>query len=181
MQYIRLSGSDSDIVQEETALEKIGLVTVTLNKMFSILLLSLFFTTPLLAQQNSLWQPLQDDVQSNLASFKVSVTDTTQLSLNKLHSWTVVVQLSDTSLSHAESIYALTPEDINISGGMPAHAHGLPTQPKVSRLKKITPYTYELTISGLKFHMWGQWFIRIDLLKLKDYADIKFNLMPGTV
>ncbi len=44
---------------------------------------------------------------------------------------------------------------VSIDGGMPAHGHGLPTQPEVTPSGEAGHYR----ISGLEFNMPGQWVV----------------------
>ena len=46
-----------------------------------------------------------------------------------------------------------------VSGGMPAHDHGLPSRPRVTRALGDGAYLLE----GLKFHMNGRWEVRLDI------------------
>jgi hypothetical protein len=67
------------------------------------------------------------------------------LSINRLHHWTL----------HLESSAGepLVGASIEVRGGMPAHDHGLPTLPQVSRGESAGVYWLE----GMRFHMPGEW------------------------
>lgn len=65
--------------------------------------------------------------------------------INKIHSWV---------------LHVVTPEgepvegaQISVTGGMPAHDHGLPTDPKMTRALGDGEYLLE----GMRFHMQGEW------------------------
>ena len=71
------------------------------------------------------------------------------LAINRIHSWTLVVHNTDgRPVSNA---------DIAVSGGMPAHDHGLPTQPRVTRELGNGRYLVE----GMRFHMQGEWIVEV--------------------
>jgi hypothetical protein len=63
---------------------------------------------------------------------------------------------------------------ISISGGMPEHDHGLPTQPEVTRYLGDGRYLIE----GLRFHMQGAWelLITIDANGKQDTVLIPLQL-----
>jgi len=65
--------------------------------------------------------------------------------INRMHSWVL----------HVESATGtpITGAAIEVDGGMPAHDHGLPTRPRVTR--EIGNGDYQL--DGLRFHMGGYW------------------------
>jgi len=65
--------------------------------------------------------------------------------INTMHSWTLRITDADAA--------PVTGATISVSGGMPAHNHGLPSAARVTR--EIEPGTYLL--EGLRFHMRGQW------------------------
>ncbi len=72
-------------------------------------------------------------------------------SIGKIHSWTLRLATPDGSpVSHAH---------IAITGGMPQHGHGLPTQPRVTA--EPLPGTY--VIDGMKFSMTGWWNLGLDI------------------
>lgn len=60
---------------------------------------------------------------------------------------------------------AVTGADVVLSGGMPAHGHGLPTKPVVTSLG-----AGEYFIEGLKFSMVGTWELNLDI-KTKEVSD----------
>jgi hypothetical protein len=60
---------------------------------------------------------------------------------------------------------------IEVSGGMPQHGHGLPTQPRVSPDGEPGHYL----LQGLKFSMSGWWEIRLSVRSPLGADDITFN------
>ena len=69
--------------------------------------------------------------------------------INQIHTWLVRVESSTGE--------PVTNAEISISGGMPAHQHGLPTAPRMTR--DLGDGTY--LIEGMKFHMPGHWRIEV--------------------
>ena len=67
------------------------------------------------------------------------------LTINQMHSWEI--RLTDLQGNPVEQA------GIIITGGMPAHNHGLATQPQISPTD--TPGVYHL--QGMRFHMPGEW------------------------
>ena len=73
------------------------------------------------------------------------------IEINRIHSWLLHIETVDgQSLENAE---------ISVDGGMPAHAHGLPTQPRVAANLGDGNYRLE----GVRFHMPGSWEITITI------------------
>ena len=71
--------------------------------------------------------------------------------INTMHAWTVHVETADgTPLEGAT---------IKVSGSMPAHRHGMPTEPKVTADLGGGDYRVE----GMKFQMRGDWEIYVDV------------------
>jgi len=52
------------------------------------------------------------------------------------------------------------PAAFSVTGGMPDHGHGLPTQPKVTQYLGEGRYLLE----GVKFNMGGEWMLRLHIL-----------------
>jgi hypothetical protein len=83
---------------------------------------------------------------SQRGTFVVSYRSALQpIEINKLHSW----------LIHIENAAgeAVVGASIEVSGGMPAHNHGLPTRPRVTA--ELGGGDYKL--NGMRFHMAGEW------------------------
>ena len=79
--------------------------------------------------------------------------------LNQMHNWIIQLRGPDGSkISDAE---------ITVSGGMPAHDHGLATSPQVTRYLGEGRYLLE----GVRFHMPGEWFLKLDI----RYQDQSFT------
>jgi len=85
------------------------------------------------------------------------------LRVNRMHTWRVAVRTAaGEPVPHAT---------IAVSGGMPQHGHGFPTQPRVSPLPEAGSYVLE----GMKFSMTGWWEIKL-AIQTADAADnVTFN------
>ncbi len=67
------------------------------------------------------------------------------ITINRIHSWVLHVETPEgVPVDHA---------DIAVDGGMPAHDHGLPTSPRVTKYLGNGDYLVE----GMRFHMNGYW------------------------
>ena len=91
-------------------------------------------------------------VESVLGRYRAAYASTLEpLSINQIHSW--VIQLQNTEGAPVEGV------ELSISGGMPAHDHGLPTAPRVT--SNLGAGTY--LVEGMKFHMGGAWEIVVQI------------------
>jgi YtkA-like len=73
------------------------------------------------------------------------------ITINRMHEWVLTVRTMDgVPVDDAE---------IDVTGGMPAHNHGLPTKPRV--VGQDGPGRYR--IGGLRFHMQGDWELTITI------------------
>lgn len=92
--------------------------------------------------------------------------DPGQIPQNSLHSWTI--HLEDSAGQ------PVTGAQIGIDGGMPAHGHGLPTQPQVTADLGNGDYRVE----GLRFQMSGEWVVNfhIQAAGATDTAVVTFTL-----
>lgn len=102
---------------------------------------------------------------SDKKMFKVSYeSQITPLVVNELHSVKLRITTADDT--------PVTGAEISISGDMPAHGHGLPTEPEVTEELGDGYYLVE----GVKFSMPGLWLIVIEI-KAGDMTDgVSFNL-----
>jgi hypothetical protein len=73
------------------------------------------------------------------------------IDINRMHSWTLVVTRDGAPVEGA---------DINVTGGMPEHDHGMPTRPRVTA--DLGDGRYQL--DGMRFHMNGEWEIVVEIL-----------------
>lgn len=86
------------------------------------------------------------------------------ISINEMHNWDL--QIEDAQGS------AVADAEFEVSGGMPAHDHGLATSPAVDPTSE--PGLYRL--SGLRFHMPGEWELEISVRVGHNEDDIIISL-----
>ena len=96
--------------------------------------------------------------------FEVSyISSPTPVPLLQVHSWTVTI---------ADAAgHAVNDARITVLGGMPAHAHGLPTTPQVQSLGGG-----RYLIEGLKFHMPGAWVVALRIKAGALIDSVTFDL-----
>lgn len=72
------------------------------------------------------------------------------IEINRIHSWVLHVTADGEPVTAA----AMT-----VSGGMPAHDHGLPTSPRIT--EELDQGKYRL--DGMRFHMRGEWEVTVEI------------------
>lgn len=72
--------------------------------------------------------------------------------LGRLHAWVLAVETADG--------VPFEPRRLAVSGGMPQHDHGFQTEPRVTQRLPGG----EFLIEGVRFHMHGDWTIRLELV-----------------
>lgn len=89
---------------------------------------------------------------SESGHFRVSYESRLEpIAINRLHQW--VVTVTDAAGTPVDGAH------IQVSGGMPAHDHGLPTEPAV--VEELGGGRYLL--DGMRFHMHGAWEVVLEL------------------
>ncbi|MEX2365046.1 MAG: FixH family protein, partial [Pseudohongiellaceae bacterium] len=89
---------------------------------------------------------------SNGGSYVVSYSsELNPVSINRIHQWILHLETPDGE--------PVADADIKLSGGMPAHDHGLPTEPDASQYLGNGDYLLE----GMRFHMMGEWEITLEI------------------
>ncbi len=78
-------------------------------------------------------------------------SQTVPLPLNRIHSWQTTIKTVDDGRPVEGAV-------VKIYGGMPAHRHGLPTQPRTTEVGNG-----RYLIRGLKFSMMGDWEVWLDV------------------
>lgn len=73
------------------------------------------------------------------------------ITINRIHQWELYLADADGN--------PLTGAEIRATGGMPAHDHGLPTEPRVTRELGDGRYL----LGGMRFHMHGYWEVVFDI------------------
>jgi len=90
--------------------------------------------------------------QSGAGLFRVTFqSELDPIVINRIHNW--VLHIED---EHGAPVAGAT---LAVTGGMPAHDHGLPTAPQVTRELAAGDYVLE----GLRFHMSGRWELQITI------------------
>ena len=88
------------------------------------------------------------------------------ITINQIHNWVLHIETpAGDPVSGAK---------ISVSGGMPMHNHGLPTNPKVTTDLGRGKYKLE----GLRFHMRGYWelIVIIEVQGRRDTGIVKLNI-----
>jgi tetratricopeptide (TPR) repeat protein len=85
--------------------------------------------------------------------------------INKIHSWVLHLETLDGR--------AVENVDIEVTGGMPEHDHGLPTTPRVTRYLGGGEYLVE----GMKFQMGGWWVVNFAFETDRRTDTVTFNLV----
>ena len=86
------------------------------------------------------------------------------IAINLIHNWVLHVETADGQ--------PVTNAVITVSGGMPAHDHGLPTLPRMTQSLGNGEYLLE----GMRFHMNGYWEISITINAGSDHDTIVIPL-----
>ena len=84
--------------------------------------------------------------------------------INEFLEWIVTIKTADGE--------AVTPARVSVGGGMPAHGHGLPSQPQVSEHLGDGKYL----LKGLKFNMMGNWKIDLDIQSRSLSDQVSFDI-----
>ena len=124
------------------------------------LVTGLCFTVAVNAEDKSQDSATTTDSIHFLVSYKSKVEP---LPLNRIHSWILHVETGDGK--------PVEKAEISVFGGMPAHAHGLPTEPIVTEFGDG-----DYLVEGLKFSMTGMWQLWFNI-RAGDLTDkIKFDI-----
>lgn len=110
--------------------------------------------------------PFAESWESERGIFAVSYESSIEpIAINQMHSWTVVLVRDGKPVGGAELV---------VSGGMPAHDHGMPTRPRVTEELGQGRYLLE----GMRFHMGGYWEVTIEIEAgpTRDKVVIQLNL-----
>jgi hypothetical protein len=96
--------------------------------------------------------PNQSQCTSKDGLYRVSYkSQLDPIEINKIMSWVLHVETADGRPVEKAAI--------TVDGGMPAHNHGLPTRPSVTKNMGDGNYLVE----GMRFHMLGDWVINITI------------------
>lgn len=107
---------------------------------------------------------LQPAVSKN-GLFKATVTsELDPVVINQLHSWTLHLTTADGKPVEDASI--------TVAGTMPAHAHGMPTQPQVTA--NLGGGSYK--VDGMQFQMGGEWEVTFNVTSGSSSDSLLFHL-----
>lgn len=136
----------------------IGAVEQLVSRFFLVIGLSL--ATAAIAENAAAESPEAVIGEHFSVSYKSKVEP---LPLNSIHTWMLHVDTLDGS--------PVENATITVSGGMPAHRHGLPTQPMVTEIGQG-----DYLVEGMKFSMTGLWEMWFDI-RAGDLNDkVKFEI-----
>jgi len=129
--------------------------------LFVLLALAVAATDSTSTEVNS-WQ--QNSQQGNfLVDLRSPAAD---IGLSEFHTWQLSIRDAKTKLG-------IVPARVVVGGGMPAHGHGLPTQPQVTA--HLGDGNYQL--EGLMFNMAGQWQLVFDISTRTSADRVIFDLV----
>ncbi len=112
------------------------------------------------------------ELKTTNSRYRLRIEDSyEQVPAGTLHFWDIHVMTIDEQ--------PLTPQRLKVSGTMPGHGHGMATFPKARSMNREGL----MRVKGMKFHMGGEWRMRIDINDSKgpDYAYFNFNVEPAPV
>jgi hypothetical protein len=87
------------------------------------------------------------------------------VSIGQMHAWIIQVESADGR--------PVTDASVSIDGGMPQHGHGLPTQPRMTKVLAAGRYLIE----GVKFNMGGWWTLKFEISAPAGKDTVTFNLV----
>jgi hypothetical protein len=97
-----------------------------------------------------------DDRQSWLTRsgyYRVSYSSMLEpLTINQIHNWLFHVEFADGGFVNDATV--------SVTGGMPEHNHGLPTDPRMTQSLGDGDYVLE----GMRFHMSGYWELTVTIV-----------------
>jgi hypothetical protein len=97
-----------------------------------------------------------DDGQSWLTRsgyYRVSYSSMLEpLTINQIHNWVFHVEYADGGVVNDATV--------SVTGGMPEHNHGLPTDPRMTQSLGDGDYVLE----GMRFHMSGYWELTVTIV-----------------
>jgi len=123
------------------------------------LLCSLCFNVAAIAADRSQVPAMTVDSKHFRVTYESKVTP---LPLNQIHSWVLHVDTLDSK--------PVEGADISVYGGMPAHKHGLPTEPVVSETGQG-----DYLVEGIKFSMNGSWQLWFNIRAGEIIEQVKFD------
>ena len=133
------------------------LVTYKYNYILLLIAGTLFLTASLYAEEETHKTSINSHFQVSYKSKQEPIP------LNQIHQWVLHVKNNDGQ--------AVENAMLSIDGGMPAHNHGLPTQPLATEIGNG-----DYLIEGMKFSMTGTWEMWIQIQTESVTDKVKFML-----
>jgi len=125
-----------------------------------ILVAGLCFSIAIYAAEDSLVTSSATDGMHFRVSYQSKLVP---LPLNQIHSWILHVETLDSQ--------PVEKAEISVYGGMPAHKHGLPTEPVVSEIGDG-----DYLVEGVKFNMGGKWQLWFKVRAGDVTDEVKFDI-----
>lgn len=97
--------------------------------------------------------------------YRVTIKQRPTPALHQFQDWLLHVETAD-----GKPVSGAT---LNVSGGMPQHGHGLPTQPKIKAEQGAGDYRVE----GLQFSMPGWWEVHVYIAQPERDDTVSFNIV----
>ncbi len=138
----------------------------TMSNILKLSIFCLVFITATVVGEQATQETLVWQQTSEQGLFNVTLDSQVEnaVEINEFLEWILTVE--------SVSGEAVSPARITVGGGMPAHGHGLPTQPQVSEYLGEGKYL----VKGLKFSMNGRWELSFDI-QSEDHRDkVVFDL-----
>jgi len=112
-------------------------------------------------QEELVWQQVSEQ-----GAFEVTLDPqfTDSVAINEFLEWVLTIKTPDGKM--------VAPARVSISGGMPLHGHGLPSQPQVS----AHPEDGKYLVKGLMFNMNGDWELGFDIQSEDQTDKVNFEL-----
>jgi hypothetical protein len=102
---------------------------------------------------------------SNDGLYEVSIESQMKpLTLGKMHAWSATIKTPEGA--------PIKDAKILVSGGMPIHNHGFPTNPQVTSVSDEGVYL----IDGVKFSMRGPWILLLDVTVDSQTDAVAFDI-----
>ena len=102
---------------------------------------------------------------SNNGAFVATIEPPAAIVIGEAQTWTIEVTMTNGS--------SLRLEDVTIDGGMPAHGHGMPDEPKVTRDLGEGRFTVE----GVTLSMAGWWVVNVHVATPGGPDQATFNVV----
>ena len=136
-----------------------------MNPARRFLLVGLFVFNLAHAQENIPGQEADSFEASTAGRYQVSFrSELEPIAINRIHNWVLHIETSQGQL--------VDDAEITVTGSMPGHNHGLPTNPQMTHYLGDGDYLIE----GMRFHMNGSWQVTFTISERSDSDTVTFEL-----